>query len=125
MPAGLIESLMNIIPFNKKLFEWKLKLMPKVEMIRKKSNRKTNVIMYTLSETATLLTQVYEDQGRIAKIEDEVAKVLFERESRDPKQVRLTLTIIKDIYHAWAVDRIPGLLFEIDKASEKIRSTNF
>lgn len=61
-------------------------------------------------ETIVLLTKVYEDQGRMMKVEDEVAKIIFDRASRDPKQVRTTLILIRDIYHGWAVDRTVGLL---------------
>ena len=37
-------------------------------------------------ETIAMLTKVYEDQARMMKVEDEVAKVIFDRASRDPKQ---------------------------------------
>ena len=79
-----------------------------------------NIMSKTDVETATSLTQLYEDQGKIAKVEEDVAKILFDRASRDPKQVHLTLEIIKDIYRAWAVDRLPGLIIRIDDAIGKI-----
>jgi hypothetical protein len=55
------------------------------------------------------------------KIEEEVARIIFDRASREPKQIKTTLILIKDIYHGWAVDRIPGLLSEINIALDKIR----
>jgi hypothetical protein len=71
-------------------------------------------------ETLSILTRVYEYQDRIMKVEDEVAKIIFDRTSRDPKQTHKTLILIKDNYRGWAVDRIPGLLSQIDSAIVKI-----
>ena len=82
--------------------------------------KNNNIISKIDIETVSILTKVYENQDRIAKIEDEVAKVIFDRASRDPRQVRKTLILIKDIYHGWVVDRIPGLLSQIDSAIVKI-----
>ena len=71
-------------------------------------------------ESVSILTKIYEDQDRIGKVEDEVAGIIFDRASRDPKQVHQTLILIRDIYHGWAVDRMPDLLSKIDKAVSKI-----
>lgn len=76
-------------------------------------------------ESISILTRVYEDLDKISKVEDEVARIFFDRESRNPKQVHTTLVLIKDVYHAWAVDRTPGLLLEIDSAIETIQKTGF
>jgi hypothetical protein len=82
---------------------------------------KNNNIMSKIDiESVSVLTRVYEDQERMSKVEDEVAKVIFDRVSRDPKQIHTTLILIRDIYHGWAVDRESGLLFEIDNAIGKI-----
>jgi hypothetical protein len=75
-------------------------------------------------ESISVLTKVYQDQERITKVEDEVAKVIFDRASRDPKQVKTTLMIIRDIYHGWAVDRVHFLLSRIDEALKKIDGNN-
>jgi hypothetical protein len=84
---------------------------------------KNNDIMAKLDiESLSVLTNIYEDQDRIKKMEDEVGKVFVERSSRDSRQVRATLILIQDNYHAWAVDRIPGLLMQIDDAIKKIES---
>jgi hypothetical protein len=84
---------------------------------------KNNDIMTRLDiESLSILTKVYEDQERIGKMEDEVAKVLFDRNSRDSKQVRSTLILIRDNYLGWAVDRIPGLVIQIDFVISKIES---
>jgi hypothetical protein len=71
-------------------------------------------------ESISLLTKLYEDQDRISKVEDEIARVIFDRSSRDPKQVHQTLILIRDIYHGWAVDRMPNLLSNIDITIKKI-----
>ena len=83
---------------------------------------KNNDIMSKLDiETVSLLTLVYEDLDRINKVEEDAAKVILDRASRDSNQTHTTLVLIKDIYHGWAVDRIPGLLTEIDIVIKKIK----
>lgn len=79
-----------------------------------------NVMSKVDAETITILTKVYDDQTRMMKVEDEIAKILFDRASRDPKQVHTTLILIRDIYHAWVVDRISRILREIDIAIKKV-----
>jgi hypothetical protein len=82
---------------------------------------KNNNIMSKIDiESISILSRVYGDQDRIAKVEDEVAKVIFDRVSRDPKQIRRTLILIKDNYRGWVVDRVPGMFIEIDSALVKI-----
>ena len=82
--------------------------------------KNNNILSKIDIETSSILTKLYEDQDRIGKVEDEVARVIFDRASRDPKQVHQTLILIRDIYHGWAVDRVPGLLSKIDKSITKI-----
>jgi hypothetical protein len=84
---------------------------------------KNNNIMSKIDiESISILTKVYEEQDRIKKVEEEVARVIFDRASRNPAQVHKTLMLIRDIYHGWAVDRVPGLLSTIDAAIMKIES---
>jgi hypothetical protein len=84
---------------------------------------KNNNIMSKIDiESISILTKVYEEQDRIGKVEEEVARVLFDRASRDKKQVHKTLILIRDIYHGWAVDRVPGLIYQIDAAILKIEA---
>lgn len=78
--------------------------------------KSSNIISKLDFQTDVMLTRVYGDLDRMMKVEDEVAKVFFSRESRDPKQAHASLILIRDVYHAWAVDRSEGLLKEIDKA---------
>ncbi len=81
-----------------------------------------NVITKIDIETVAVLTKVYDDQEKMMKLENEVAKVILDRASRDPKQVNITLILIRDIYHAWAVDREPGLLQQIDSTIKKVEA---
>lgn len=82
---------------------------------------KSNNIMSRIDiESISILTRIYKDLERIMKVEDEVAKVVFDRTSRDPRQVHATLVLIRDIYHGWVVDRAAGLIFRIDIALSKI-----
>jgi len=85
--------------------------------------KNNNIISKIDIETVSILTRVYEYQDRIMKVEDEVAKIVFDRPSRDPKQVHRTLILIRDNYHGWAVDLIPGLLSEIDRTLEKLKKS--
>jgi hypothetical protein len=82
--------------------------------------RNSNIMSKIDLESISILTKVYEDQERMTKVEEEVAKIIFDRASRDPKQVKTTLMIIRDIYHGWAVDRVHLLLSRIDEALKKI-----
>ncbi|HEY4322446.1 MAG TPA: hypothetical protein VGN20_00630 [Mucilaginibacter sp.] len=67
-------------------------------------------------KTVQVLTYIYQDQDRIMKVEDEVAKVIFNEDSRKTEDAHLTLMLIRDNYNGWAVDRAPGLLKQYDKA---------
>ena len=84
--------------------------------------KNSNTIAKLDVETVALLTRVYEDQGKMMRVEDEVAKVVVDRASRDPQQVRTTLFLIRDLYHGWAVDRTDGLITQIDRTISKLQS---
>jgi hypothetical protein len=83
--------------------------------------KNNNVISKVDVETVALLTKVYEDQAKMMKVEDEVAKVIFDRASRDTRQVHTTLILIRDLYHGWAVDRTNGVLQQIDSTIAKVK----
>lgn len=67
-----------------------------------------------------LLTYIYAQQARIVNSEQAIANVLLSRESRTAADNRITLILMKDNYHAWAVDRVPGLLREYKKAIDAL-----
>ena len=68
----------------------------------------------------SLLTDIYDNQGRITKSEDEVARVILSRESRTASDNRITLILMRDNYHGWAVDRVPALLIKYKKAIDAL-----
>jgi hypothetical protein len=70
--------------------------------------------------TYSLLTDIYNNQDRITKSEEEIARVILSWESRKPENLRLTLILIRDNYHAWAVDRAPALLQKYEHAIQKL-----
>ncbi len=82
--------------------------------------KNNNVVSKLDIESVDMLTKVYEDQSRMMKVEDEIAKMVFDRASRDPEQIQTTLILIRDIYHGWAVDRTDGLLNRIDNVIAKL-----
>jgi hypothetical protein len=84
--------------------------------IAKNNNIASKVDIETISE----ITKVYDDQEKMMRIEADIAKIIFDRASRDPMQLTITLKLIRDIYHGWSVDREPGLLADIDKAVKAI-----
>jgi hypothetical protein len=84
---------------------------------------KNNNIMSKIDiESVSILTRVYEDRDEIMKVEDEVARIILDRAARDPKHIHGTLILIRDTYHAWAVDREAGMLSDIDYAIHKIET---
>ncbi len=85
--------------------------------------RNNNITSKINFQTASALAKVYEDQDRIGRVENEVARIIFDRASRDSTQVRTTLILIRDIYHGWAVDRTPALIPQIDSAIEAIEKS--
>jgi hypothetical protein len=66
--------------------------------------------------TVKMLTYIYQDQARIMKAEDEIAKVFLSRDAGKVENAHATLILIKNNYKGWAVDRAPGLLKQYDKA---------
>ena len=69
-----------------------------------------NILAHMDIRVISLVTWIYEEQTRIMKLEDEVAKVVLGREAGRSEQARETLLLIRNNYKAWAVDRAPGLL---------------
>jgi hypothetical protein len=84
--------------------------------------KNNNTIAKLDVETVALLTRVYEDQAKMMRVEDEVAKVIIDRTTRDPAKVHATLVIIRDLYHGWAVDRTDGLIKQIDNTIRRLQS---
>lgn len=71
--------------------------------------------------TYSLLEDLYNNQQRITKTEDEVARVLLTPESRKPENLRTTLILISDNFFAWSVERGPKMLHLYDEAIERLK----
>ena len=72
-------------------------------------------------ETYSLLTDCYNNQQRITNSEDKIAQVLLSFESRKPENLKTTLTLMRDNYRAWDVDRAPRLLKTYQQAIDKLK----
>ena len=66
------------------------------------------------------LTDIYDNQARIDKLEDKLGNILLSYESRKPENIRETLILIRDNYHGWAFDRAPSLIKKYDDAIKAI-----
>lgn len=66
------------------------------------------------------LTDIYDQQARIDKLEDKEADVFLNYESRRPEFIRETLILMRDNYRGWAVDRAPSLIKKYDEAIKEI-----
>lgn len=82
--------------------------------------KQNNIFLKMDLGTYSLLTDIYNNQDRITKSEEEIAKVLLSFESRKPENLRITLILMKDNYRGWAVDRAPGLLNLYQRAIDKL-----
>jgi hypothetical protein len=83
--------------------------------------KQNNVFTSLDLPTYTLLTDVYDNQQKVAKVEDEVGKVLLSMESRRPENLRTILILIHDNFYAWSVERGPRLIAMYKKAIDKLR----
>jgi hypothetical protein len=115
-----IDSALNNINFQKKILDsgkFHLYLiapdgvlLEDLNDVAWQSAKQYNIFSRLDIKTLGLLTDIYNHQQRIIKTEDEVGKVLLSFESRKPENARITLILMRDNYHGWAVDRVPRLL---------------
>jgi hypothetical protein len=70
--------------------------------------------------TYSMLTDIYDNQQRISKSEDEIGKLLLDRESRKSENLRITLILMHDNFFAWEVERAPRLLEMYKKAIDAL-----
>ncbi len=82
--------------------------------------KQNNIFSSINLETYSLLTEIYNQQQRITKSEDEIGKVLLSFESRKPGNEKATLILMHDNYYAWAVERAPRLLKMYKKAINEL-----
>ena len=72
-------------------------------------------------DTYNLLNHIYNNQQRITNSEDKIGQLLLSWESRKPENLKQTLILLHDNYHAWDVDRAPGLLSSYQQAIDKLK----
>jgi hypothetical protein len=82
--------------------------------------KQNNVFTKIDFETYSLLTDIYDNQQRISKSEDEIGKLLLDRESRKSENLRITLILMRDNFFAWEVERAPRLLEMYKKAIDAL-----
>jgi hypothetical protein len=84
--------------------------------------KQNNIFSKIDLSTYGLLTDIYNNQDRITKSEEEIANVLLSWESRRPENLRTALILVRDNYHAWAVNRAPSLLKEYAEAIDRLKN---
>lgn len=70
--------------------------------------------------TFSMLVDIYDNQQRVTKTEEEVGKVLLSFDSRKPENARMALKLVSDNYFGWSVERGPSLLKKYEKAIEAL-----
>jgi hypothetical protein len=82
--------------------------------------KQNNVFTKLDLPTYTLLTDIYDNQQKIGKVEDEIGKVLLSVESRKPENLKTILILIRDDFFAWSVERGPRLIAMYKEAIDKL-----
>ena len=68
----------------------------------------------------SLLDNIYNDQHRIIKLEDEIGKLLLDPSSRKKENIRMTLVLMRDNYQGWSIGRGQGLIDRYQKAIDRL-----
>jgi hypothetical protein len=82
--------------------------------------KQNNIFSKLDLDTYSLLTDIYNNQDRITKSEEQIARVLLAWESRKAENLRTTLILIHDNYEGWAIGRAPRLLDLYQQAIDKL-----
>lgn len=67
-----------------------------------------------------MLTDIYDQQARIDKLEDKIGDIFLSYESRKEENIRMSLILMRDNYHGWAFDRAPSLIKKYEGAIKEI-----
>ena len=81
-----------------------------------------NIASKTNFELMSKLTDIYNNQARIDKLEEIVGGVFLSWESRKPENVHATLMLMRDNYKGWAYDRAPSLIAKYDQAIKMLNA---
>ncbi|MGZ3943978.1 MAG: hypothetical protein ACXVIY_09385 [Mucilaginibacter sp.] len=130
-----IDSALNSKDFQQKLLsndEFKLKYIAPDGVVNRDLNRVAwdiaqshDINSKASFELMSKLTDIYNNQARIEKVEEKVAEVLLSRESRKPENIHATLMLMRDNYKGWAFDRAPGLIKQYKEAIELMDSEGY
>ncbi|MES2108523.1 MAG: hypothetical protein V4577_07245 [Bacteroidota bacterium] len=66
------------------------------------------------------LTDIYDQQARIDKLEDKIGDIFLQYESRKDENIRQSLILLRDNYKGWAFDRAPSLIKKYEDAIKEI-----
>jgi hypothetical protein len=66
------------------------------------------------------LTDIYDQQARIDKLEDKIGDIFLRYESRRDENIRESLILMRDNYKGWAFDRAPSLIIKYEEAIKAI-----
>ena len=86
--------------------------------------KSNNIISKAKFDLVTKLTDIYAQQARIDKLEDKIAGVFLQYESRRQENVHASLILMRDNYKGWAYDRAPSLIAKYDEAIKMIDDEN-
>jgi len=84
-----------------------------------------NIASKASFELMSKLTDIYNNQARIEKVEEKVAEVLLSRESRKSENIHATLMLMRDNYRGWAFDRAPSLIAQYTVAIRLMESEGY
>jgi hypothetical protein len=115
-----IDSALNNPAFAKKIInndEFNLSLLAPEGVV----NHDLNTVAWDVAKSQNIsskvsfdlishITEIYSQQARIAKLEDQVAKVLLDYNSRQFSNAHTTLILLRDNYKGWAFDRAKHLI---------------
>jgi hypothetical protein len=82
--------------------------------------KQNNVFSKIDFSTYSLLTDIYDNQQRIAKAEDEIGHLLLSWEARKSENLKITLILMRDSYFAWETERAPKLIGLYQKAIDEL-----
>jgi len=127
-----IDSALNSKAFQQKILsndQFNLALIAPEGVVNRDLNRVAwdiaqshNITSKANFELMSTLTDIYNNQARIEKVEEKVAGVLLSWESRKPENIHETLMLMRDNYRGWAFDRAPALIAKYDAAIKMLDS---
>jgi hypothetical protein len=79
-----------------------------------------NIMPKLKFELVEKLTDIYDQQARIDKLEDKIGDIFLTNASRKDENIRISLILMRDNYKGWAFDRAPSLIKKYEDAIKEI-----